>query len=54
VLTELVNREEEAGYYSLAWDASSVASGVYFARLTITDQNGIIRYRKLNKMQVMK
>jgi fibronectin type 3 domain-containing protein len=32
-VTALVNEEQKAGYYSISWDASHVASGVYIYRL---------------------
>jgi len=33
VVTELVNDQMEAGYHSVQWDASQMASGVYFYRI---------------------
>jgi hypothetical protein len=37
LVTELVNEIQSAGYHSVTWDASGVASGVYFYRLQAGD-----------------
>ena len=36
-LTNLLNREQQAGTYHINWDASGVASGIYFAVLQTRD-----------------
>ncbi len=41
----LVDENRQAGQYTITWDASNVASGVYFYRLT-TD-NGLTKIRKM-------
>jgi len=37
VVAELVNAECEAGYHAVSWDASAMASGVYFYRIAAGD-----------------
>jgi len=44
----LVNEEQEAGRYSVTWEASSVPSGVYFYTLTTP------HYRASRKMVLVK
>jgi hypothetical protein len=36
-VTTLVNERQDAGYRQVTWDATNVASGVYFYRLTAGD-----------------
>jgi hypothetical protein len=45
---------QPAGYYVVKWDASSVASGIYFARFIVTNENGIVQYSKVKKLLLMK
>jgi hypothetical protein len=40
VVTELVHEPQQAGHYSLVWNAASAASGVYYCRLTVTTETG--------------
>jgi hypothetical protein len=47
---ELENGMEVAGYHSSIWNASAVSSGVYFARFTATDANGIVKLSKVSKL----
>ncbi len=53
-VTELVNGELQAGYHSATWDASSVASGVYFVRFIVTNPAGAVVYHSVNKALLMK
>ena len=43
-----------AGYHTATWDARSVASGVYFARLVVTNEYGAIAFNKVTKLVLMK
>jgi hypothetical protein len=44
----------EAGSYSITWNAADQATGVYFARLIVTDQSGKAVYTKTNKLLLTK
>jgi hypothetical protein len=55
----LVNGSQEAGYYSIRWDGSNnagleVVSGIYFARLAVTDSRGLIVFSQSNKMLLIR
>ncbi len=47
---ELANDFHAAGYHSATWNASNVASGVYFARFTVTDEFGKLKFSKIKKL----
>ncbi len=51
---ELVNENREAGYHSATWNAADAASGVYLARLTISNEFGRVQFTKMNKLILMK
>lgn len=53
-VARLVNGTREAGYHSATWDASSVASGVYFARFAATDAGGNIKLHNVTKLLLTK
>jgi hypothetical protein len=53
-VAELINGYLEPGYHSVTWDATSFASGVYFARLTVSDDLGAVRFTKMSKLLLMK
>lgn len=53
-VTELVNGTKEAGYHSATWNASEMASGVYFAHFTATDTHGKVQLSKVNKLLLSK
>lgn len=50
MVVELASISYEAGYHSATWDATNVASGVYFARFTATDASGNLKLSKVNKL----
>ncbi|UCF65947.1 MAG: T9SS type A sorting domain-containing protein [bacterium] len=47
-VTELVNEQKSAGYYMVDFDASHLASGIYFYRIYAGS------YQKIMKMMLMK
>jgi hypothetical protein len=53
-VTTLVRGPLGSGYHTSTWNASSVASGVYFARLTVTNEFGRIAFNKVTKLLLMK
>lgn len=53
-VVELVNGYLEPGYHSVTWDATSVASGIYFARFNVSDPLGNVNYSKVSKLVLMK
>ena len=44
----------EAGYYSVAWDASLVSRGTYYARLKVADELSQVKFIKVIKLILMK
>lgn len=50
----IVREYQEAGNYSIAWDAAPLASGVYFARFTATDARGNINLNEVTKLLLTK
>ena len=50
----LVGGHHEAGFYSAIWNASQQSSGVYFARLMVTNEIGMLQYSKTTKLLLMK
>ncbi|MBI5472349.1 MAG: T9SS type A sorting domain-containing protein [Ignavibacteriae bacterium] len=50
----LVNGQVAKGYNSATWNASGVASGVFFAQFTATDANGNVRLAKVSKLLLTK
>jgi len=53
-VAEVVNEVQGAGFKSVAWDASAVASGVYLARFTAIDENGSVKLSKTMKLVLAK
>ena len=51
---ELVTGYHEAGYHSIIWNASDQASGVYFARITVSDPLGQVQFTKISKLALVK
>jgi hypothetical protein len=53
-VAELENGLKGSGYHSSIWNATNVASGVYFARFTATDAQGKLKLSKVNKLLLAK
>ncbi len=53
-MATLAQGEYAAGGYSVTWNAKDVATGVYFARITVTGALGKVVYTKTNKLLLTK
>ncbi len=53
-VAELESGYRQAGSFTSTWDASRVASGIYYARFTVTDNRGELKFSKSNGMVLMK
>ena len=53
-VANLVSGYREAGYHRLTWSASGQASGVYFARFSVTNAQGNVAYTKVNKLMLVR
>lgn len=53
-VAELVHGIQDAGFKSVDWNASSVASGMYLARFTAMDANGSVKLSKVMKLVLAK
>ncbi|MEX0608422.1 MAG: choice-of-anchor D domain-containing protein [Balneolaceae bacterium] len=53
-VSTLINKKMEAGYYDLIWNAASMASGVYFYRLSARGSTSKSTYTKIQKMTLIK
>ena len=53
-VTELVNQEQSAGYYSVSFGSSKLASGVYIYRLSASDKATGTNFSSIKKMMLLK
>ena len=53
-VNRLVEGEQEAGLHTAIWNGENRASGIYFARLTVTDNNGNRLYQQMMRMLLTK
>jgi hypothetical protein len=53
-VAELARGTHNAGYYTAIWNANSIASGVYYVRYTVIDENGKQQFDKVEKVVLMK
>ena len=53
-VAQLVQSQQDAGYYSTAWNAAGSPSGIYYVRMTVSDQSGKQLYATTKKLVLMK
>jgi len=53
-VNRLVEGEQGAGLHTAIWNGGDRASGIYFARLTVTDNNGNRLYQQMMRMLLTK
>ncbi len=53
-VARLVQTQQDAGYYSTAWNAVASPSGIYYVRMTVSDQSGKQLYATTKKLVLMK
>jgi hypothetical protein len=53
-VVELVNQDQQAGYYSVNFGASKLASGVYIYRLSASDKATGNNFSSIKKMMLLK
>jgi hypothetical protein len=51
---ELFSGEKTPGKYTVEWDASGYAGGIYFCELKVLGSNGIQIFNKVNKIVYLK
>ena len=54
VIDVLVNRDQAAGYYEVNWNASKLASGVYFYSIEATSAEAGKDFAIVKKMMLLK
>jgi|GEM_PF-3183489 len=58
-IANLADGYQEAGRFTVTWNAThktgiQVSSGVYFARLRVTDDLGMVKFTKTSRLLLMK
>ncbi|MBK7630430.1 MAG: hypothetical protein IPJ23_06995 [Ignavibacteriales bacterium] len=51
---EIVNEMQSAGNYSVKWDGTDYASGIYFYSFEVIDQNKSMIYKEMKKLILLK
>ncbi len=54
VVTELVNKVQESGYYEVNWSAANLSSGVYIYSIEAESVEGTNQFRDLKKMILLR
>jgi hypothetical protein len=53
-MAQLAHGPYAAGYHSARWNAASLASGVYYARMMVSDNLGNLAFTKVTKLLLAK
>jgi hypothetical protein len=53
-VSELVNQEQSAGYYTVDFGASKLSSGVYIYRIVVSDKATGNNFSSIKKMMLLK
>jgi flagellar hook assembly protein FlgD len=58
-IATLADAHQQAGRHTVAWNSTQrsgvqVSSGVYFARLRVTDDLGMVKFTKTSRLLLMK
>ncbi len=53
-VARLVHEQQNAGYYGVVFQGAQIASGVYYARITVRDENGLSLYDNTTKLILAK
>ena len=53
-IARLADGDHAAGYYTAVWDGGAAPSGIYYARIAVTDPSRNELYRRVTKLLLMK
>ena len=54
LIAELISKIHSPGQYSILWNASSVAAGLYFVEMKAYSNNTQLIFKEINKMLYLK